>query len=356
MANLYEVLGVSQDASKEEIRSAYRSRTATASGSDRVLMNRAWNVLSDGYQRENYDQSLADGTAEDVIAPDLPAPRTASGSRSAAPAGDKRSARLEQRQRAMEARAEAMKKRFPPLPLPDGMQPAAPKPRFMALAIDAALLMLLLIGAVYALTSTATPLTAAEQSKVENLECVQHVANAEIAYLDDKKPSKSETLDKQCKEQLAAIDSEALKAMEAKPAKAAKKAAEKRNDDAAESIKKLQPKMNTTQIAIVIGATVASLALFVIPALGTGQTIGKRIKKVMIRTTSGDIPAASTLIRRYFPVAFAVGSFLVLGVIGQLVLIGVMFTGTNWSNNPNLQSTLDRWCKTWVLQRTSDIA
>jgi uncharacterized RDD family membrane protein YckC/DnaJ-domain-containing protein 1 len=81
----YDLLGVEQDASKEEIRSAYRDRLEELRGkvekgrSDQVRngareetarLNAAWQVLSDPFQRQRYDAGLAVGagaeTGEDV--------------------------------------------------------------------------------------------------------------------------------------------------------------------------------------------------------------------------------------------------------------------------------------------------
>ncbi len=81
----YDLLGVEQDASKEQIRSAYRDRLEELRGkvekgrSDQVRngareetarLNAAWQVLSDPFQRQRYDAGLAGGagaeTGEDV--------------------------------------------------------------------------------------------------------------------------------------------------------------------------------------------------------------------------------------------------------------------------------------------------
>jgi uncharacterized RDD family membrane protein YckC len=96
----YDLLGVEQDASKEEIRSAYRDRLEELRGkvekgrSDQVRngareetarLNAAWQVLSDPFQRQRYDAGLAVGagaeTGEDVASDEAaeaapePAPR-----------------------------------------------------------------------------------------------------------------------------------------------------------------------------------------------------------------------------------------------------------------------------------------
>jgi uncharacterized RDD family membrane protein YckC len=81
----YELMGVEPGASKDEIRDAYRSRLddlkvqAENGRSDKVRdaaraetreLNKAWQVLSDPFQRERYDETLATGEVDggdDVI-------------------------------------------------------------------------------------------------------------------------------------------------------------------------------------------------------------------------------------------------------------------------------------------------
>ncbi len=62
MDDYYSLLGVDADASVDDIRGAYRVRkegldTATDAGkADAARLNKAWNVLSDPYQRGRYDE------------------------------------------------------------------------------------------------------------------------------------------------------------------------------------------------------------------------------------------------------------------------------------------------------------
>src|SRR5882672_9817964 len=65
MDDYYSLLGIDADASVDDIRGAYRVRkdgldTASDSGkADAAKLNKAWNVLSDPYQRGRYDQQRA---------------------------------------------------------------------------------------------------------------------------------------------------------------------------------------------------------------------------------------------------------------------------------------------------------
>lgn len=73
--NHYEILGADEDASRDEIRAAYRERvgeldpdTWTGDAADRrtraSAVNRAWNVLSDPFQKERYDDQLGAGDVD----------------------------------------------------------------------------------------------------------------------------------------------------------------------------------------------------------------------------------------------------------------------------------------------------
>ena len=94
MDDYYTLLGVEPDAATDEIRTAYRARKATIDTSsdsgkvDAAKLNKAWNVLSDPYQRGRYDEQLTqvsdDGDAEDDIEVSSNGRRKPAGSTSAA--------------------------------------------------------------------------------------------------------------------------------------------------------------------------------------------------------------------------------------------------------------------------------
>ena len=68
MTDHYELLGVESDATKDEIKAAYRAEIANADSAQRAELNRAWNVLSDPMQRSRYDATrVADDNGDDEI-------------------------------------------------------------------------------------------------------------------------------------------------------------------------------------------------------------------------------------------------------------------------------------------------
>ena len=82
MADYYEMLGVDEDAPVDDIRTAYRDKRAAAldiddspknknkdrdaerARAEAAALNKAWNVLSDPYQRGRYDERRASGDTD----------------------------------------------------------------------------------------------------------------------------------------------------------------------------------------------------------------------------------------------------------------------------------------------------
>jgi uncharacterized RDD family membrane protein YckC len=156
----YELLGVESDASKEEIRSAYRERLEELRGkvekgrSDQVRngareetarLNAAWQVLSDPFQRQRYDTELTGGSdgaegGEDQEDEEEPAP---------APA--RRRGLFEPRERDAKGRPQ----RREPVGVP-GAEAAPLGRRLAALAIDVLTMGAVFLGVTSLLVSVAS--------------------------------------------------------------------------------------------------------------------------------------------------------------------------------------------------------
>ena len=74
MDDYYELLGVDADAPVDDIRAAYRDKKAAVADdtdtdeakAEAAALNKAWNVLSDPYQRGRYDEQRADADESDA--------------------------------------------------------------------------------------------------------------------------------------------------------------------------------------------------------------------------------------------------------------------------------------------------
>src|SRR5882672_9339246 len=138
MDDYYELLGVDEDAPVDDIRSAYRDRKAavdTSAGddakSDVAQLNKAWNVLSDPYQRGRYDQQR--NTASDEDEDD-----EYDDEEEAAPVAGSRSRAADRAEKRRNARQPAK----PTVKLPAGVHFPTMRQRLVAMAID----LIILIG------------------------------------------------------------------------------------------------------------------------------------------------------------------------------------------------------------------
>jgi uncharacterized RDD family membrane protein YckC len=145
----YELLGVEPDASKEEIRSAYRARldelrdqvekgrsdqARNGARDETARLNAAWQVLSDPFQRQRYDAELSVGVDAEVEEEEEEIEET-----DAAPVPARRRGLFEPRERDARGRPQ----RREPVGVP-GAEAAPVGRRLAALGID-----LLTMGAVY---------------------------------------------------------------------------------------------------------------------------------------------------------------------------------------------------------------
>jgi curved DNA-binding protein CbpA len=342
----YDVLGVEPNASKEEIRAAYRERLADAqaavtreetakkpSGSaiaeareDEASIRAAWQVLSDPMQRERYDAARGidnTGTELDFVGDDE----------------DDDEVEMTPRERRAADRARAMANRppglfsteIPPTPAswPPGFSPPPPRARFFALSIDVFVLSILI-----ALQLLITPLVI-DQMK-PGIQDRLDTVSTQIDNLNDKKDKADERADN------AKNGSEAEKSAEAE-SKSLDKQITKKEDTQTELRNELLP------ITIGVSLVVFGLALlYLVPSsVKTGRTLGKKLLQIRAVYADGSPLTLRGAIRRYGAPLVA-GLFLssIVGPLGYMfVLVGVL----TWPRNPNYQGLQDRIAKTIVV-------
>ncbi len=149
MDDYYTLLGVDPDAATDEIRTAYRDRKATIDTSsesgkvDAAKLNKAWNVLSDPYQRGRYDEQRTQVSDDDELDDDVEA--SSNGRRKPARTAAARPARQGRQARQLGP---------PTITPPPGTHFPAPKQRVIAMSIDLLVLLALFIVAAYVIAPT----------------------------------------------------------------------------------------------------------------------------------------------------------------------------------------------------------
>jgi curved DNA-binding protein CbpA len=300
----YSLLGVDETAATNDIRDAYRAKKAAldAKGDkgEVARVNKAWNVLSDPYQRGRYDEQRArsDGAVEVVDADSVP-----DGSGNGTPP---RRRGFFQPATPREPRA-ALE---PTIDVPEGQALAAQKPRMMALAIDVFVMLLILFGLQIAVSDALT----------ERWYPEEHAALEELRE-DPAGDEKSERQDAY--------------------------------DDLLDEDSDLSRTTAPAGIAVLEAALLLCFAYLVIPSALSGQTLGKKLRNIRVVRMDGSPLGWKGAVVRYGTILLAANFLLILmplfGILGLLLLGGLFFLVLGWMRNPNKQAMQDRLAKTLVV-------
>jgi uncharacterized RDD family membrane protein YckC len=319
----YELLGVDPDAATDEIRTAYRERkaeldaTGDSGRADAAKLNRAWNVLSDPYQRGRYDEQRAhDDGDEYEDDDDVEVSTNGKGT----PARGARPAR-QPRQLGP-----------PTITPPPGTKFPVPKQRIIAMAIDLLVLFVMFVG----LTQFAARALADSQQPevVDRIEALDNEIDAQTKIRDD-----AEDAEKAAREQgnIAAADAEKAKA----------DAADQRVEDLREEASDEAGKLSGIYFTCVAVAFLIGFLYLAIPSLRSGRTLGKWQQKLRVVREDGSPLSFGDVLRRYGTIVLATFAIYVVlrELAGAVVLIGVM----GWMRNPNMQGMHDRFAHTIVV-------
>jgi uncharacterized RDD family membrane protein YckC len=329
MDDYYALLGVDTDARTDDIRSAYREKKAALDTTDTdsaktevARLNKAWNVLSDPYQRGRYDEqrarAAADGELEDVDELDT------------APA----SPRIRRQAAARQRQAQV-----PTIELPTGMQWAENRRRIIAMAIDLAVLAVLFFVASQVLgPAIARSMRPDTVDRVEQLRDELNDARDEASDLDEAADEAEDKADESGSE----ADREAADEARAR-ADAASDAEDNLTDEYNEESQKLLP----IYIATIGGAFLVGLIYLAVPSARSGQTLGKRLQHIRVVRQDGSEIGFGDAIRRYGLIILA--TFALYIVLRELAPIVVLFVVTGWMRNANHQGLQDRIAKTIVV-------
>jgi curved DNA-binding protein CbpA len=346
----YEMLGVDEDAPVDDIRAAYRDKRAAAleiddgpknknkdrdaerARAEAAALNKAWNVLSDPYQRGRYDEQRASGDndlddddVEDDDGDDAPVARATS----------TKSTRSDEPMSKANARRAARATAKPTVSLPEGMHFPTTRRRLTGMGIDLAVLVVIIVASLIIGTQLGKS---------------QHPTE----YHDASRLSKTEIPAAQ-KVESAAKKTQSALAKSTSATAEQKDAANKAVTGATNKVKDLNTQLTKDQkvlapIQLVVSGIAFLLALFVllVPSLTIGQTLGKRLQHLYVYNVNGSRAGWQELFRRYGSLVFAAYllSTLLRSPVGALI---VVFVATMWTRNPNQQGWQDRFAKTLVL-------
>jgi hypothetical protein len=362
----YDVIGVDPEASRDEIRAAYRSRvdelktarerkgvsdSALQANREQVArLHSAWNVLSDPFQRKRYDSQLGgSGSGDDELDDDgvSTGEATSTAVEPARPRGLRglltppppRNGDTATTKRPPAGR------RPPPQPtitLPPGMRFAEPKPRGLALLFDLMVLIILVNGSGYLVPRLVRSDYGKISDQITKLTDKRDHQNSLADTADSNKSSYTDKANAAKKKG----DTEA-EATDREKASAAAANAKAHRAEANADQKKIDADNNKIQtgqyLAGLVGIVLALVYLVPSTAL-TGQTLGKRFRKLkVVRVDGSPVGWSASFVRFALPVVLAVA----VPSIGPVVGLGLVI----WSlRDPNHQGVHDKLAKTIVVE------
>jgi curved DNA-binding protein CbpA len=340
----YALLGVSPDAGTDEIKAAYRAKRVALEGGEQraeaALVNRAWNVLSDPYQRGRYDEQLAQARLDDLDGHD-------DGEAAAADAAPARRRRLfdpsPPRDRAPRA-PRALPTRT--LELPSEVEPAERRARVLAMVFDLTVVVAIGIGSMLVGQAVLRDRFPDEIDRSEEI-------SDRIAELDDDADTAADRAsDLEADAARAESDGDTSRAADLRDDAAAATREETRLRDEIETLDEEQAdiasEVQPTYILFNYGIPVALGVLYLVPMSAlTGQTLGKRLRGVRVVRVDGRPLGWTGALVRYGAPAFVTVGFAFL--LGPLALLLVLFGVLAWMRNPNEQGLHDRLAKTVVV-------
>jgi curved DNA-binding protein CbpA len=359
MTDHYELLGVDADATKDEIKAAYRAEIENAEGAERAELNRAWNVLSDPIQRQRYDDARAvsgddEGSdADDDAGPVVPArrltgarrgPESASGGSSNGGSSNGRSGGGDGGDGGDDGGSG--RRRLPPtVVLPDNLEMADPKTRSLAMLFDFSVLLVIFLVVQFVGVELINNQYPEQRDRIDAL--VDQVDKADEAKsdADDAKEKADDRLEAAREENDSAAEADAKAAADRAGERAdqADTRVENLNDELLEEQNKLRP-----MYLLITGVVLVLALLYTVPmSARTGQTIGKRLRKVRLVRADGSPPGFSASLVHYgIPIVLTLALSGFLGPLALIIGLGSVL----WNiRDRNRQGFHDKLAKTYVV-------
>ncbi len=341
----YDLLGVDADAPVADIRAAYRDKKAAVSDAgtdeakaDAAALNKAWNVLSDPYQRGRYDEQRGLGSDDDTDEDD------GDDDDDAAPVARSRPAKTPAK---TNARSNARAVAKPTVVLPAGMAFPPVRTRRVAMFIDLGVLLVLFLASQFLMVSIEKSQHRAAYDDISVVNKLITKDNAAVSAANKKASGPDKTY-------ADLVKTKGASSPEAQAALAAKKAPDQAVTDAKAQQKKDNDRLTKDESTLapisnlVTGVFfLVSLAVLLIPSMFGGATIGKRQQKIRVVRIDGSPARFGDLFRRYAVLVFAAYVFtsFLRSPVGAVIVVFI----AAMSRNPNTQALHDRFAKTLVV-------
>jgi len=342
----YDLLGVDADAPVADIRAAYRDKKAAVSDAgtdeakaDAAALNKAWNVLSDPYQRGRYDEQRGLGSDDDTDEDDGD-----DDDDDAAPVARSRPAKTPAK---TNARSNARAVAKPTVVLPAGMAFPPVRTRRVAMFIDLGVLLVLFLASQFLMVSIEKSQHRAAYDDISVVNKLITKDNAAVSAANKKASGPDKTY-------ADLVKTKGASSPEAQAALAAKKAPDQAVTDAKAQQKKDNDRLTKDESTLapisnlVTGVFfLVSLAVLLIPSMFGGATIGKRQQKIRVVRIDGSPARFGDLFRRYAVLVFAAYVFtsFLRSPVGAVIVVFI----AAMSRNPNTQALHDRFAKTLVV-------
>jgi hypothetical protein len=337
--DFYALLGVDSDAPTGDIRSAYRDKKAALGDQgDKTAtarLNKAWNVLSDPYQRGRYDEQRMRAAGGDGDGDGVESARTGpvtardkttvdAGPAAGAPAPLQITTR----------RAGEM----PPPTISARRRRCAAALAIIAMVIDVFVMIVLLFGV--------RPWSATGWSR-------WYPQNAATAITDDP-PGKAKARSTRSRTRLTRATTQPTKPRRTRPQRCItaqdRRCRQEAFDDKNDEIARLSKKVAPAGIVVLEGIMLACLAYLVVPSALIGQTLGKRIQKLRVIHLDGSPLGWGGALIRYGLIILATNAALLFPILGVIGIAIVFFFVLSWMRNPNHMGLQDKVAKTVVVE------
>jgi uncharacterized RDD family membrane protein YckC len=332
----YDLLGLEPDAATEDIRTAYREKkdALDLKGDKSAIaeLNKAWNVLSDPYQRGRYDaerengSGTADAIVDDVTVDDAPPPR---------------------RRRFLEPPDRANQAARPTPVAPAGLTFPPPRRRIYAMVIDLFFVFGIFLGGLALSTAVLNANHKADVDRQKDLSDQLTDERDTFNDLDDDADDAEERHEDLVDANASQTDIAEAKAA-ADEARAKADAQQDKIDALQDDYDDVTAKLSPTSTAFTVGAFVVGLLYLVVPSAFGGQTLGKKIMRIRVVREDGSKLNFWAAMFRYGIIAFP--TFLAgATLLGPLAAAIALIVVLGWMRNANLQGLHDRTAKTIVV-------